>query len=141
MPWISDRIYFNCLCAVRHGANVNAQDFEGHTALHDCVSYRRLSVGRLLLAANADVHIRDRDGDTPLDRAADAGNVAMVTMLLEFGGDPMSKNKVGVTFRVLCVNDTMLILWRIIDCRDPRVGCVAWNAVSVDAGPKSTNKY
>ena len=49
------------------------------------VTRRRESVTRLLLAANASLEMRDRDGQTALALASQAGLVQTVRLLLERG--------------------------------------------------------
>lgn len=75
-----------------HGANPCASDLaDGRTALHVLAmeSVRDVSpqIARLL-AAGADVHARDGDGWTPLDRAAMFSPLAALTTLLDHGAKP-----------------------------------------------------
>ena len=55
------------------------------TPLMVAVTRRRESVTRLLLAANASLEMRDRDGQTALALASQAGLVQTVRLLLERG--------------------------------------------------------
>ncbi|XP_010207486.1 ankyrin repeat domain-containing protein 22 [Colius striatus] len=54
---------------LRAGANVNATDFSGNTALHYACEMRNQAVIPLLLEAHADTSIENQDGETPLDIA------------------------------------------------------------------------
>jgi len=52
-----------------HGANVNAKENEGNTPLHHAVYYKPRESVELLLARNADLTIRNLNGQTAIDRA------------------------------------------------------------------------
>ncbi|KAL0636358.1 Ankyrin repeat and SOCS box protein 6 [Maublancomyces gigas] len=71
------------------GADIQARDELGHTALHLAVLCWRGAV-RLLLRHGADVNARDEAGNTPLHLAALRG--ACVDELLAEGADPAVKN-------------------------------------------------
>lgn len=54
---------------LRAGADVNAADEDGDTALHWLAMHRNISACRLLLSAGADAAIRNHEGQTPADKA------------------------------------------------------------------------
>ncbi|NP_001264334.1 ankyrin repeat domain-containing protein 22 [Gallus gallus] len=54
---------------LRAGADVNATDYSGSTALHYACEMRNQAVIPLLLEAHADVSVKNQDGETPLDIA------------------------------------------------------------------------
>ena len=56
-------------------------------ALHFAVQYRSRATVPILLAAGADVGVRDEDGRTPLHRAARNADGELVTLLLAAGAD------------------------------------------------------
>jgi Ankyrin repeats (3 copies) len=64
------------------GAQVNARDSYGRTALHyasaveSCISNK---ITRLLMAAGADVDVKDKEGYTPLMRARGLKNIRAIT--------------------------------------------------------------
>jgi len=60
------------------GAEVNARNSSGCTALHYACSKGRLSIAKLLLDAKASVNAADRNGGTPLIRAATKGAATQV---------------------------------------------------------------
>ncbi len=51
------------------GADLNARQKDGKTALHYAAQYGPAEALRLLLAAGADATLRDANGQTPLDLA------------------------------------------------------------------------
>ncbi|XP_029887480.1 ankyrin repeat domain-containing protein 22 isoform X4 [Aquila chrysaetos chrysaetos] len=54
---------------LRAGADVNATDFSGSTALHYACEMKNQAVIPLLLEAHADTSVKNQDGETPLDIA------------------------------------------------------------------------
>jgi len=73
---------------LKQGANVNASDGDGTTALH-WVSYRDdLESADLLIRAGANVNATNDLGATPLWTASQNGSGAMVKKLLEAGANP-----------------------------------------------------
>ncbi|QLH36355.1 MAG: ankyrin repeat domain-containing protein [Parachlamydiaceae bacterium] len=65
-------------------SNINAQNLEGETALYLAVSRERLNLVKLLLAYDADTHIANKVGWTPLHVAARMGcDSALLQCLIE----------------------------------------------------------
>ncbi|KAJ0419685.1 ankyrin repeat-containing domain protein [Aspergillus carlsbadensis] len=70
----------------------------GETALAIAVGRRHVGTVRLLLAADAvEVDIRNSFGETPLRIAAEDGYDEVVSMLLEAGADPTSRDAACIT--------------------------------------------
>jgi ankyrin repeat protein len=65
------------------GAELNAKDTLGRTALHMAAFYGQLKVTELLIERGADVNIKDRVGMTPLHVAVLSGGRQEVELLLE----------------------------------------------------------
>ncbi len=71
------------------GADVNAAQGDGMTALHWAAERGHAEVANLLLSAAADVEAKTRIGSyTPLHVASRRGHVPIVVRLLEAGADP-----------------------------------------------------
>jgi uncharacterized protein len=66
-----------------NGAQVNAQDIDGQTALVEAIKYGQETIAQLLLDHGANPRLKDRFGRTPLFMAVDLGQVVMVRLLLE----------------------------------------------------------
>jgi ankyrin len=82
---------------LQHGANVNAADADGTTALH-WASYRDdVEAADLLIRAGAKVNAADDLGVTPLWTASLNGSAAMVRRLLEAGANPNAALQLGET--------------------------------------------
>jgi uncharacterized protein len=87
--------------AIRNGADVNAQDSDGRTALlNAALGYPRLKVIDALLKAGADVNAKDISGITALIWAVHpvgASNPDVVSLLLKAGADVNAKDGTGTT--------------------------------------------
>jgi ankyrin repeat protein len=73
------------------GANINARDGDGNTALH---TPRDKDVTAALIELGADVNARNTDGNTPLFTTDD---IESIPLLLRHGADPTLRNKDGKT--------------------------------------------
>lgn len=84
---------------IEHGADVNAVDKNGTTALMIAANLAHADVVKRLIAAGADIHARDDDGRTALMEAAGSldNQVEMVTVLLQRGADKELRDKDGRT--------------------------------------------
>ena len=87
-----------------HGADANARDREGRSALHAVVARGNVELARELVARGADVHARTgaaggdwrrSGGLTPFLTAAQAGNVEMMRALLALRADPAGVTGAG----------------------------------------------
>jgi ankyrin repeat protein len=73
---------------LQKGANVNAAEGDGSTALHWASYHDDLETANLLLRAGAKVNAANDLGATPLWAASQNGSEAMVRRLLEAGANP-----------------------------------------------------
>ena len=81
---------------IAEGADVNAAQGDGMTALHWAASNRNSGLARVLLEAGADVGVGTRIGHyTPLHVAAQAGAGEVVEMLLGAGANPELATRAG----------------------------------------------
>ena len=86
------------------GAGVNAKDDYGDTPLHQAAGGHYTtdgdyaSVVSVLIAAGADLEVKDNSGgDTPLHEAASGGRVSVVSLLLAAGAEVNATNSYGNT--------------------------------------------
>ncbi len=80
------------------GADVNAPQGDGTTALHWAAYREDLEMARQLIEAGAGVKVRTRLGDmTPLFMAAKNGDARMIELLIEAGADPAFATTTGTT--------------------------------------------
>ncbi len=79
------------------GADVNARQPDGATALHWAVHNDDLATVQRLLAAGADARAANDYGATPVWLAATNGNAAVVAALLDAGADPNAALESGET--------------------------------------------
>lgn len=71
-------------CLLDAGANPNGRGVRNATALHVCTT---AAITTMLLAAGADPDARDKDGETPLFRAARAASLPVIRVLVGAGAD------------------------------------------------------
>lgn len=69
------------------GADVNFEDDEGSTPLHEAAKEGRVEVGRVLLKRGAKVNAINNHKQTPLHVAAEKGRADMCDLLLNNGAD------------------------------------------------------
>ena len=80
-----------------HGANINAQDENGFSALHAATQEKNINMVSFLLQNGANVNIQDAFGNTPISRTNLATPIELFRMLLEAGANPNIKNYYGVS--------------------------------------------
>jgi ankyrin repeat protein len=80
-----------------HGANIDARDRQGRTALHGVAERGQLSAARLLVSRRAAVDVADAAGMTPLHLAVKAGHAEVAALLLERGADVRVRANDGTT--------------------------------------------
>ena len=78
------------------GADANARDRWGATALYHAAAKGDEATVRLLLAYGADTNKTSDVGNSPLMAAAGRGHVAVVRLLLQHGTDAGVRNKWGL---------------------------------------------
>ena len=80
------------------GANVNAADDDGMTAMYIAIAYKRpVEILALLVARGADVHHRLPSNATPLIVAAGLDNMSACAFLISKGADLMAATNDGGT--------------------------------------------
>jgi ankyrin repeat protein len=77
---------------IQQGADVNAREANGTTALHWAVYQQDAELVKRLLAAGAKVSVVNDFGSSPMQEAALTGNAAVIRMLLAAGADVESAN-------------------------------------------------
>lgn len=82
---------------IREGADVNAAQADGATALHWAAYHGDAQLAELLLEAGADPSATNRNGSTPLWLAANRGDAATLDTLLAGGADANEQLRLGRT--------------------------------------------
>ena len=80
---------------IEEGADVNARDEDGSTALIEAARYEHTEIAKLLIENGADVNAKDKDGWTALMGVAKTGETAK--LLIEHGADVNAKDNDGMT--------------------------------------------
>lgn len=76
------------------GADVNAKNWRGETALHQS---RSRIIAEMLISHGADLNIRNRDLETPLNLLADRGPADIISLLVSKGADLETPDRYGKT--------------------------------------------
>ena len=79
------------------GANINARNNKGWTALHMTAMFGRADIVKLLIDSGANINATDKRGNTALHWAGEFGHVEIVKALVIAGADVNVKNKYGLT--------------------------------------------
>jgi len=79
------------------GADVNAKNNDGNTALHETARFGYLEITRKLLDKGTDVNVKNNDGFTPLHSASASGFVKVAELLIEKGANVNAKSNDGRT--------------------------------------------
>jgi len=127
---LADAVARGDLAAVRtllaRGADVNAAQVDGATALHVAVDADRLDLADALLRAGAHASRADRYGVTPIYLASVNGNTTMIRRLLDAGADPNSVDPTGETALMTAARTGVADALRLliergarVDARDP----------------------
>ncbi len=84
---------------IQNGANVNAQDRDGCTALHEASEVRNYKIVKVLLSHGADVNVSDRRGDTPLRMATleRYSDKKLIKELLAHHADSNAQSQFGIS--------------------------------------------
>ena len=79
------------------GANIDARDDSGATALLAATHANAVDAARVLIAAGADVNAKDRINDSPYLYAGARGHLDILKLTLKHGADLASLNRYGGT--------------------------------------------
>jgi uncharacterized protein len=82
---------------LKQGADVNAAEADGSTALYWAARDNNLEIANLLIHAGARVNAATRYNVTPLSLACTNGSEAMIARLLDAGADPNGTSREGET--------------------------------------------
>ena len=82
---------------IKEGANVNARDGNGYTALIKAATDRRLEDAKLLVDAGADVDAGDENGHTALMESSSLGHTGLVVLLIKSSANVNAKDSMGRT--------------------------------------------
>ena len=103
---------------VELGADVNATNRSGATALHTAASAGHAPAMAVLTSAGADVNAADRRGSTPLHNAASGGHDAAVRLLAEQGANLEAETQSGQTPLAMTAASTNLSLAAYVTAKD-----------------------
>ncbi|MVO99701.1 hypothetical protein EDM21_09175 [Paenibacillus sp. N10] len=82
---------------IREGADINARDEQGRTAILAATHGNQADTVRALIEAGADINLQDHKLDNPFLYAGAEGLLEIVKILNEAGADPTITNRYGGT--------------------------------------------
>ncbi len=103
---------------LKSGADVNATQVDGTTALHWATYNDDAETVAMLVHAGANVNALNRYGVPPLAQACINGNAAIVKLLLDAGADPNAKMKGGETVLMLAARSGSVDAVKALLARD-----------------------
>jgi len=119
------------------GADINAKDEDGVTALSYAADRGHMDIVKILLANNADVNSKSKIGCTPLINAAYMGHVEIVEALIANGADVNAQSKEGITalmnaaaFGYKEIAEMLLTSGADVNASDKKGLSALWNAIS-----------
>lgn len=100
---------------LQSGANAEATDNKGKTALFYAVEQNDIPAIDLLLTAGADINHRNNAGETAIFTPAKDGNIDMVKTLLQKGAFAKIKNKQGTTPAMYAVQNGYMDIYDVLE--------------------------
>ncbi len=109
---------------IGQGADVNAAESDGATALYWAAQRGNLEIANLLLAAGAKADAATRYRITPLAIAASNGDAAMIERLLDAGADPNGTSREGQTALMSAARNGRPEALKVLLARGARIDAV-----------------
>jgi ankyrin repeat protein len=134
---------------IESGADANAAEADGTTALHWAAYHGDADLVGRLLEAGADAAAVNNYLSTPLSEAAAEADTDVIHMLLEAGADPNVRNLAGQTpLMVIARNTNVEALRLLLEARPVRPPCTGppprsggpWCACWSSSAPTSTGR-
>ena len=94
---VNDKDMETARWSLDNGANRNAMDHNGNTAVMRAVQNNGVEITGLMISRKADVNIKNRYGDSPLSEASMRDNTGIAKMLLDNGADVDTRDIKGWT--------------------------------------------
>jgi len=99
---------------LQDGADVNAGQSDGATALHWAAYHGDVQLAGFLLEAGADIAVANRNGSTPMWLAANQGDAALLEILLDSGADANEQLPLGRRPLMLAARSGVLAAVRVL---------------------------
>ncbi len=108
---------------LKFGASAAHRDFFGRSCLHAALSMppdvKQQTIATMLIKGGCDVNARDTMGRSPCFIAAEKGNIDMLKLLMDYGGDIAAADSSGKTCLALLGRDhfqvvTQLLIERLV---------------------------
>jgi serine/threonine-protein phosphatase 6 regulatory ankyrin repeat subunit A/serine/threonine-protein phosphatase 6 regulatory ankyrin repeat subunit B len=106
--------YYQLKQLLENGANANAKDENGYTALMSASSNDNLEICQLLINHGADVNAKNDYGWTVLIRAATDGELEVCKLLINYGADVNAKENYGRTALIYAAENGNLEICQLL---------------------------
>jgi ankyrin repeat protein len=103
---------------LQEGADVDARQVDGMTALHWAVYHDDVDMTGLLVRSGANVNVENRYGVPPLSTASTNGNATIVGLLLDAGADPDETLEGGETILMIAARTGSLEVVELLLAKD-----------------------
>ena len=107
-----EKLNKNIKLLLDNGANPNAKDLNGITALKWAVIIDKVEIVNLFLAEGADVNYKDEKGETALHKAISLDKKEIAEALLKNGANPNETYKDGEAFLIHAIKNKKLDIIR-----------------------------
>eukprot|EP01105_Mastigella_eilhardi_P018845 TRINITY_DN4398_c0_g1_i3.p1 TRINITY_DN4398_c0_g1~~TRINITY_DN4398_c0_g1_i3.p1 ORF type:complete len:494 (+),score=101.70 TRINITY_DN4398_c0_g1_i3:582-2063(+) len=107
-----------CHYLVQCGILVDAQDNDGHTALHWAAFKNNPDIAHYLVFQGADINKKDNDGCTPLHWACRKGSDLVTVLLMDEGALTSLKDKVGDDAKAAATRQKHIAVAKYIEMRE-----------------------
>lgn len=82
---------------IKAGSDVNYQDIDGDTPLHNAVLFFSFNTVKFLIENGADINIANNSDQTPIHYAAETGKIAKIRYLIKLGANIYNTDCLGLS--------------------------------------------
>lgn len=119
--------------ALNAGAEVNAMNIDGYSALALAAVYGHRDCLQSLIAAGAEVNVQDREGNSTLMHTSTKGNISTMECLIAAGADIDARNRNGDTALMRAVRNGKVGMMRCLIANGAVLPDLKWACKVIDS--------